>query len=290
MSKILHRVGLGNKKAFQAFKYIVYLILFGNFVYFLLEDMGSSAHTFRDGIALTDIVNAFSASTDTLAWLILLLAFELETYAIPDEKFTKKVKWSLNIVAAVCYAAILTALNGYIVHASWFYNFDPAELTDACAYVGQILSAGVYLHEYEPLTLENCASYVAPLFINSELSILTSSEGLSMLRRLSTLDVVNASTWVLVVIVLAIDVYLQERGKLTDRLYDYSKRIKFVLYGSLFLCASYWAMLGDGIGTWDAAIWIIAFFFIEMNVQQWHEEESEKEKVKNTPVSSETVS
>jgi hypothetical protein len=40
--------------------------------------------------------------------------------------------------------------------------------------------------------------------------------------------------------------------------------------------AIYWGFDGDFVDFWDAFLWLVAFFFIELNVVEWrHEEEAE---------------
>jgi hypothetical protein len=39
------------------------------------------------------------------------------------------------------------------------------------------------------------------------------------------------------------------------------------------LLAVYWGFEGDFVDFWDAFLWLVAFFFIEMNVVEWRREE-----------------
>ena len=269
-------MGLKKQTLFQIFKYSVYIIVCGNSLYFLIEDLNASAHTFRDGVGFAEYINAFTASTDTITWVILLLAFELETYVIPDEKFTPTVQWSLNGLSLVCYTVIVMAFTGYWEKASMIYGFDSVEPTNACTLVGSVESVGIVLDEYETLSKENCATFTGSLHVNPDVSMVSTDAGLTHMKRQAVLDVVNSATWIIVVFVLALDVFLQTRGLLSDRIYTASKRFKYVLYSILIACAVYWAIIADIMGTWDALVWILAFFFIELNVQQWHDEEAEE--------------
>ena len=38
------------------------------------------------------------------------------------------------------------------------------------------------------------------------------------------------------------------------------------------LVAIYWTIDGDFVDSWDAYLWLVAFFFIEMNVLEWRHE------------------
>ena len=50
---------------------------------------------------------------------------------------------------------------------------------------------------------------------------------------------------------------------------------KVTLYGILFVAAVYWGVYGDFVDFWDAFLWLLAFFFIELNVVEWRREEQE---------------
>lgn len=65
--------------AYRIFKYAIYCFLAYNVWLFLLDDLSSSAQLFSDGVSWRNIMEAFSATIDTIAWVVLLLLFELET-------------------------------------------------------------------------------------------------------------------------------------------------------------------------------------------------------------------
>ena len=45
--------------------------------------------------------------------------------------------------------------------------------------------------------------------------------------------------------------------------------IKVVLYLTLAVAAVYWGFEGEFLDFWDAALWLFAFVFIELNVFEW---------------------
>ena len=77
--------------------------------------------------------------------------------------------------------------------------------------------------------------------------------------------------------VLEIDVRLQEKGLYEGLVYRVSNVIKIVLYSILFVAAVYWGLYGDFVDFWDAFLWLLAFFFIEMNVVEWRHETREEQ-------------
>jgi hypothetical protein len=42
-----------------------------------------------------------------------------------------------------------------------------------------------------------------------------------------------------------------------------------VLYLTLAIAAVYWGFEGEFLDFWDAALWLFAFVFIELNVFEW---------------------
>jgi len=92
------------------------------------------------------------------------------------------------------------------------------------------------------------------------------------MKRMAWTDVVNASVWILVVIVLELEVYLPAARVYGTKFYYGYKASKLLLYGTLLVAAVYWWMYSDFLDFWDAFLWLVAFFFIEMNVIQWQEE------------------
>ncbi|SDD56997.1 hypothetical protein [Kordiimonas lacus] len=265
-------LGMKPETLFQVFKYTIYTLIFGNLVYFVREEYIAATVRFPDGVGFGMLIDAFSQSTDSFAWLVLLLTFELETYIIPDEKLKGPVKWTLNLIAGVCYVLITQALLGYISHMNEVMNFIPYAEGTACAAVGSVSSLALDLYEFADLTAQNCGSIdSSSLFYHEGYNALTDGNNLYFLEELAVLDVVNASTWLLIVLVLWIDIFLQLRGELTEKLYKWNGALKAVLYLTLIACCVYWGWLGDLVGFLDSLWWILAFFFIEMNLFKWHE-------------------
>ena len=95
--------------------------------------------------------------------------------------------------------------------------------------------------------------------------------------RLAIVDIINAGDWLIIVVLLEVEVYLQLKDKLTDKMLVGGKYIKGFFYAILFAAAAYWGVKGDFLDFWDAFLWLTAFIFIELNVFHWHEEVEEAE-------------
>lgn len=259
-------------RLFNAAKYIVYLLLCFNIYLFLQEELEALSFTFADGVQPGQLIQAFSATIDTAAWVILLLMFELETAVLNDRSIHGLVKWGLHGLRGLCCIALLYAFTGYYQELVTLYQVSPLALADACSLVGGDYSLLVDLDDYVPLDAGNCAALGGQVFTVAGFNILVDSETLRSAQVLAWVDVINAADWILVVIVLEVEVRLQLRGDLSDQVMNATKIVKLVIYAILFLCAGYWAYAGDFLDFYDAALWLFAFIFIELNVFEWQYE------------------
>lgn len=131
---------------------------------------------------------------DSLAWLILLLLFLLETDAGP--RLTPGQRTAIRLMRLPAFALVLWAAMAYVLETEW-------------------------------------------------------------------LDAANAWLWVAVVLLLEAElrwpkvIARQRRGFLT---------LTFGVYGGLFAFALAWLAQGEWLDAWDAALWLAAFFLIELNL------------------------
>lgn len=264
-------------RLYQGFKYFVYILLTINMLGFFYEMLVASTFTFQAGVPVGEIMNVFTAALDSAAWIVLLLLFELETYVIPDEKLKGTLKWSLHAGRALCYVVIVYALSGYINQTTVIHDYEPIEVASVCDFAPHGFSIVDGPNEYTTLDAKNCAQQGdSELFLNPDIYAFSSAKILSDMKRLVWTDVVNASVWIIIVIVLELEVFLSASQLFGTRIYLGYKSSKLLLYGILFVAAIYWWMLGEFLDFWDAFLWLVAFFFIEMNVIQWQEDTHEQ--------------
>ena len=262
---------------YNAFKYTVYALLTFNIVLFFQEELLATEQTFSQGINLVDVIQGFAATIDTAAWVLLLLLFELETSVLADDTLRKtNVKVTFIGLRIFSYGFVGYAFYGYFSKMLLTYNISPFVVDDLCAMVGQGYASIVTLDEYPLLDTDSCAVLAAhALFKLNGQQILGNTSDWVDIQWLAWLDVINSATWVAVVVILEIDVWLQLRGRLQGGLVSVSKIIKMLLYSILFIAAAYWGLLGDFLDFWDAFMWLVAFVFVEMNLFQWQAETSE---------------
>jgi hypothetical protein len=266
-----------SSRLFQLFKYSVYALLAFNIYVFWGEEELAAAVQFPNGIPAVELINAYAATIDTAAWVVLLLMFELETYVLEDQHYNRTVTWSLHFVRALCYTVIVYAFYGYVVNLMFHYKTVSVDgVSDLCALVSNGWSYAIDLDDYVGITANNCTtlSDAGAYFRFEAMPTVVDADGLRDIRLLAWVDAINAAVWLLIVIVLEVDVWLREHDRLQGRALRISNTCKFVLYGMLLLAAIYWGFKGDFVDFWDAFLWLVAFIFIELNVFEWRHEAS----------------
>ncbi len=257
---------------FQTFKYFIYALLAVNTGHFFLENFGGSAFTYEEGVGLGDIIVAYTDAIDTAAWLVLLVLLELETWVIPDEKMKGWVDGVISVTSFTCWVVILYSFYGYVASVGLPLGFEAYAGPDPCGLLATGASFASGLDDYAALDLSNCQALAATAFYNADANMFTTGETLSLMKRLVWTDVLNAGIWVLIVIILELEIYLKSSKLVGTRFYKAYKSFKVFLYLILFVNAAYWFMLGEPWDAWDAFLWLVAFFFIEMNMVSWQTE------------------
>jgi len=245
-----------------------------NVYWFFAEEFLAAKLLYPSGVGIRDVIGAYAATVDTAAWVVLLLMFELETYVLDEHHFTKPVTWTLQGVRVICYSFITYAFYGYIAKVLFLGNVTVlADINNLCVLAGQ-WSYSVDLDEYAAITAATCSSFstATTFFQYPSMHAVVDSIGLAEIRALAWVDVVNAGVWLIVVIVLEVDVQLQEKNRFEGLALRLSNGMKIILYSMLLLAAVYWGFKGDFVDFWDAFLWLVAFFFIELNVVEWRQE------------------
>ena len=267
-------------RSYQLFKFAIYALLASNIAWFLSIEWAASAHRFGDGLEISELIDAFASTIDTAAWVVLLLMFEVETHLLDEKHFTRRVTVSLHILRACCYGFIVYAFSGYVTRLLFVYSAEM--LTDTeylCTFADAQWSYMQTLDKYIALTADNCAQLgqAGGVFQLAGQDLLVGQVDLLETLRLAWVDVINSGVWLGVVSILEMDVRLQEKGRLQGAVLRVSTGLKLVFYATLFCAAVYWGIKGTFVEFWDAFLWLVAFFFIEMNVVEWRQENAGRE-------------
>ena len=259
-----------NRTLFQCVKYAVYLALLNNVYLFLVEEIDSATALNTSVSSLVNVFQIFSATIDTAAWLGLLLFFELETYVLSDQTLRSATGRAIRVMRGICLATICIACWGYFAE---FYGLLASEPLDPmqCGMVDNNWSLLKDLDKFEPLMVDACGEGNWVVLSNYD-RVLATSELLQSAIWLAATDFINATAWILVVLVLEVEVraVLASEGEGTSA-GGAIFLFKLLLYFILFVAAIYWGFEGDFLDFWDAILWLFAFFVIERNVVSWRE-------------------
>ena len=256
-------------------KWTVYTLLLINFGYYFREEWVIASHAMRGGGTFLAWASAFAASLEEIAWFVLLILFELETHALPDESFTPRVERTLHlsrIVASVLLAHTLYAYAANGVDLERKVTVLPG-VTSLCELADQDISFA-YNMDYTTIDSNNCAelSDATEYYQLIVESVVTDADGLTIEKQLGWVDVIELSVWLLIIVGIEIEVRLQERDIVGGRLMRAVNISKLGLYGTLWLVMAYWAYRSQWVYVWDEFVWVVGFVVIEMNVIEWREE------------------
>ncbi len=247
------------------FKCVVYSALCFTSYQFLMEDYVAAQLILNESSSWADVINIFSVSIDTLAWLALLVAFELETSRFGSQWITEKGKHLLSVVSIACYLIIVYALVGYIGKMLMLSSVEPL-LENPCAAVGEYLLI-VDMDEYESLTKERCSTVsVESLNKLSGKNIVFEPEIYRKVVGLAWASVINSLAWILVVAVIQFEILIQAKDRLKEMTRRSSYWLKAGLYLTLLLVASFWGVVGSIVDFLDAVLWLSGFLIIELNI------------------------
>ena len=259
----------------QVIKVTVYALLLVNFGLYILEDIEAASHEMRNGGSFLKWMRAFATTIDESAWFILLLLFELETYVLSDELQERPLVMRLvHGVRLVCYLVLAHSIYAFGVIYWEISNAQAVEgVTRLCELLGQDLSF-VRNIEYTTITAENCnaLSSAGQFFYTEPGLVVSDAEGLALEQRLALVDWLEVVVWLLILATIEIMVRLQDRGITRGRFVTAIESSKLFLYTGLWAMAAWWAYLGHYYYAWDETLWIVGFFAIEANMNEWKKE------------------
>ena len=256
-------------------KWFVYVSLCINFLQYVLDDILAYNSSLAADASLADIILTFRTTIDTAAWLVLIVVFELETYALPDAAFTRWLDRIFIAIKGLCYTCIAYAAYGYFADTLELYDLIAlGHIDDLCSLAGQGLFLQLDAADYSEISLVSCSALHAGsefFQIRGQTSIVSASE-LGSIRTMGWLDFGNAIVWIVVVILIDVEVHLQNTDQFDSKRLAYARLFKMLGYGFLIGACLMWFFYGYALYTWDAFLWIFGFWAIELNLAEWEQE------------------
>lgn len=257
----------------QAIKLVVYLLLLVNFTVYVTNDWTVATHTVRPDWSLLQWARAFATTLDELAWFTLLMLFELETYLLEDESFTRARVAVMHGLRIACFLFIAHTVYAFADYALDLQGESPVPADTLC----QFSDAGVsYARNltYTPVDAGNCdvlAEGDTYYRFQSD-TLVTDAVGMRIERELAWVDVVEVIAWLVILVLIELQVRLQDRGITGGRVLGAARWSKAGLYALLWCAAAYWLYRGHWVFAWDEALWILGFMAIDMNMEEWRDE------------------
>ncbi|WP_339669143.1 hypothetical protein [Dasania marina] len=268
---------LAPERLMTLFKIFIYTCLCINGYEFISDDIAAGDQLLNSASSLSEIVNTFAVTMDTIAWISLLVVFELETWVLDDETMKlKRVKWPINIFTAICYMFIMYAFAGYAGKLIMLLNSVPF-VGNPCDLVNTSVVNIVSLDQYVDLTAESCQA-LNPATMGQIVGhpIVFENSNYGEVKLLAWIDVANSATWLLIVALLQLDIILQIRGIVNKHIIRVTTIFKVILYSTLFILAVFWGIYGSFTDFWDAVLWLLGFMIIELNIFNWSQEIEEE--------------
>ena len=259
----------------QSVKWVVYSLLLVNFALYLNWDWHAATHALGPAEPLIKWLQAYAASIDYAAWLVLILLFELETYALSDAALTPLVSRLVHGIRLICYLFVLHTVYAYSVNTYevYFEVEQAAGVSDLCQVADGRISF-VHNQQYTYLNEDNCAELGtgSDYFLLDKGRVIADLVNLDRERLLAWLDVVEAVIWLLIMALIELTIRLQDRGVSSGRAVTRLNYLKFASYSTLMGIAVYWGLTDLFLNFWDETLWIGGFAAIEMNMSDWREE------------------
>ena len=250
---------------FQWSKYLIYALLFANIFAFFGEELAAADHMLKGDWTLGLFIETFPATIDTVAWVALLLMFELETRHLNPQIMTVAVKRTLLIARVLCYGLILSAFGGYTEKLVEIDSARAIGAAEFCSDVNPDFKLRRGLDDFEMVGEEICRNDRV-LRRHDEQRWVATIEDYERFKGLAWIDVLNAAAWLVIVAMLEFEVRTGLRARASRRSVNALNAIKGMLYLGLVGFAIYWGIDGEPIDFWDAFLWIVAFVYIERNL------------------------
>jgi len=254
-------------------KAVVYTLLLVNFGAYFAGDWFAAQLKLDAHSSLNDWATVYATTLNEIAWFVLLLLFELETYWLSD-RLSRPARWLVHGSRGLCYAILVQTIVAYSLNLGELRAATLLTgLSDLCA----LADRGEYLRvvgDYLMITSQNCVALGggAAFYRIGGHNVVIDRAGLDTALWLTRVDVFEASVWLAIFLLIEETVWIQRLGRLSSPLLRCADLLKPLLYGALLAVAGLWAFVGDWLSAWDELLWIGGFAAIEMNLSASRDE------------------
>ncbi|MCR8923225.1 hypothetical protein NO559_10600 [Dasania sp. GY-MA-18] len=257
----------------QLIKLLVYCLLAINYGFYIIGEWQVAKYTLTANAGLLDWAAAFKTSIDETAWFVLLIIFELETYALSDDAFTPARVRLMHMIRCVCYVFLAHTIyaNGSAVIE--LANEQAMGEVSLCELADKNISY-TRNENYQQITSDNCANLLvgAELYQLSDGKAVTDRAGLDLAQYMSWLDLFESLSWIGIMLAIELGVRLQNKGISSGKRLRALNVASLLFYTVLWVAIGHWIYLGHYVYAWDEFVWIAGFVAIEMNMADWRKD------------------
>ena len=156
----LPQVLMSGHTLFRIFKYVLFALLLYNFYVYFGEDMDAYRYL-PAGSPIGKVLETFAVTIDFIAWLVLVVLFELETDVLSKERLQGTLKWLFKGTVALCYPVLIYAFYGYVIALVDFQGYQQIPNETVCELVEQNYAYLSLEARYLPLDQAKCAELSA---------------------------------------------------------------------------------------------------------------------------------
>ena len=237
---------------------VIYSALIANGFYYFYLDMEAFS-ILPSGLGPFTLLQTFSTTFDYMGWLLLMWVLNIRTrWEIP--KGARGAKgWVLNGLALTGYLVLGFATYLYVTDYFFYDEFVAYTSSQICAQAdGEVYFLDA-LQQYQLLTSDNCdtLSGVSVLRHANEETLITPGNR-KLGYWLAGVNVVNAVTWLLLLVVLPLKLSIRRNWPSRAGLLRVLDGLKYILYLILLVNAINWLIYGTWVDALDGFLWLIA--------------------------------
>ena len=263
-----------------AIKIAVYSLLTINFFIYIYQDIANARATLPDNYGFIELAASYTTSIDYFAWLLLIVIFELETYAVSDEAWNKKWKISLRVLRVFCYALLAHTVLSYsgALFATYTEPFALANTLGACDFADQDMW-WLHILSYTEITSQNCSELqMTNLWQTSTEGVITNEQGIFWEAIFAHVDLLEITSWLMIMAAIEVNVAYAMKGQTDHSAAKIMRILSTIGYVLIFVFSLMWIWAGFPEYAWDEFVWITGFAVIEMNISEWQEEIEESDE------------
>ncbi|NQY11756.1 MAG: hypothetical protein HRT71_19845 [Flavobacteriales bacterium] len=279
MASTANRFNIDSDTFTLRIKIFVYCCIAISFVKFVYEDIEPFLMRDSSEFKLQDYTYAFSNTLDAVAWIGLIILLDFETYFL-SLNTSKTMDIFRAIGRYICYAIIAHTSFWYVSDVQDYDNSENNPLLITT--LQEAFNNGYRLYQwndtYYPITDNNLDSLGSGSeWFKYNKGIVTDRKGIDRAINYAWSSAIEMSLWLIIMILIEFKIWIENRKLNWSTLSNIASQISNLSYVAMLggVCI-YWVYIGQGYNAYDEFMWVIGYYLIEININDWREENKEE--------------